>query len=208
MLRQSTNTCCSSVASLSGYVNCTQHCQCASSKSVCVFCAQMKHPLGHLLFTPDPLPIHFTLLPWFFFSPSQPGAPSDHPLLCWLDFSLVNSQRLNVTSPRSLPTDYSLSLFFYLFLFVCSSENGWYEIKVMWMLDMKTNLVWQVEGSKYWWAFKAELQALIKNDLLGCNSTLFTSFRVSGIYFSPTPTLPIAWCSCFTSFGRIQLLLN
>ena len=46
-----------------------------------------------------------------FSSPSRPGAP-DRPLLSWLDFSLVNSQRLSVTSSRSPPAWLDFFIFF------------------------------------------------------------------------------------------------
>lgn len=71
-----------------------------------------KHPLGLLLcsfilpFLPLCLSFSLTSI-----SPSQPGAPSNHPMLWWLDFSLVNSPRLSMTSSGSLPTDYTLSFF-------------------------------------------------------------------------------------------------
>lgn len=86
------------------------------------------------------------------FSPSQPAATSDHPLLCWLDSSLVKSQRLNVTSPRSLLTDYNHS-FFSFFSTSSSSSTPWRidHLEQRWciLLDWKTNLVWQVKGSEY-----------------------------------------------------------
>lgn len=66
------------------------------------------HPLlilSHFLFVLFSLPT---------ISPSEPGAPCNRPLPCWLDFSLVNSPRLPVTSSGSLPTDYTLSFFLLL----------------------------------------------------------------------------------------------
>ena len=93
------------------------------------------HPLGLRLcsspphsFYPSFLYLSFSLTS---ISPLQPEAPSNRPLLCWLDFSLVNSPRLSVTSSGSLPTDYTNSLFLNFFP-SSSSSSSLLEVGMAW----------------------------------------------------------------------------
>ncbi len=127
-------------------------CACA-----CVFGGSIRW----LFFSARPLLIHFShsFLCLSFsltsISPSQPGAPSNRPLLCWLDFSLVNSPRLSVTSSRSLPTDYTLSLFFFYFFFINSLKKGWHDTDMMYPVGSENqSCLTGWGGSPNWSAFK------------------------------------------------------
>lgn len=113
-MRLSMNTCCSSLSSRSGCLTPTSS-KWTSSRhhealSVCVC---VRAPTSNALSAdlPQLVPPKWLTLSPTFSPPSQPGAPSNRPLLRWLDFSLVKSRRLGVTSSRSLPTDYILSLY-------------------------------------------------------------------------------------------------
>lgn len=70
-------------------------------------------------------PLAFSTI--FLPSPLQPGASSNRPLLRWLDFSLVNSPRLSMTSSGSLLTDYT---FFCVCAVVINSQKnlGWHSL--------------------------------------------------------------------------------
>lgn len=114
MTRLSMNTCCSSLSSRSVCLTPTSS-KWTSSRHhealcPCVYvCVQLSNALSADL--PQLVPPKWLTLSPTFSPPSQPGAPSNRPLLRWLDFSLVKSRRLGVTSSRSLPTDYILSLY-------------------------------------------------------------------------------------------------
>ena len=150
---------------------------------VCVCVSRGKHPPRLLLcwspshsFYPSSLCLPFSPTS---ISPSQPGAPSNRPLLCWLDFSLVNSQRLSVTSSRSLPTDYT-RLFFLLLLF-SSSSTPWRRdgVTLTRCWNCKPILSDRLRGSPCWKSFSSTPNILLSR--LYCSQRIGTGIGLEDI---------------------------
>ncbi len=152
------------------------------SSRVCVW----RTHLLDLLLCSSPSHLFYPSFPSFSLtsiSPWQPGAPSNRPPLCWLDFSLVNSQRLSVTSSGSLLTDYTHSLFP-----TSSSSNPW-----------------RRDGTALMWCILSDLKSKTLSERLTGHCVFKNTANILLVYFVFIVNIVLAvWTDGYKGFRHVM----